>query len=144
MEIKDIKTEYRMQEIHKMIQARAESGLTVNEWCQKNNFLEGSYYYWLRKIRNNTVVEMKPRNEIVQVPIMVEKNPERKTKPIKMKYKDMELEIPTGTETADIVEILRAVYSGGKTTLSGVLDPCIRRIRATFPEKLSQSSAQIE
>ena len=111
MEIKDIKAEYRMQEMHKMIQSRAESGLTISEWCQQNNFSEGSYYYWLRKIRNNAVAEMKPRNEIVQVPIMVEKNPERKTKPIKLKYKDMELEIPTGTETADIVEILRAVKS---------------------------------
>ena len=31
MEIKDIKAEYRMQEMHKMIQSRAESGLTVSE-----------------------------------------------------------------------------------------------------------------
>ena len=52
---------------------------------------------------------MKSRNEIVQVPIMVEKNPKRKTKPIKLKYKDMEVEIPTGTETADIVEILQGI-----------------------------------
>ena len=29
MEIKDIKAEYRMQEMHKLIYARAESGLTV-------------------------------------------------------------------------------------------------------------------
>ena len=31
MEIKEIKAEYRMQEMHKMIQSRAESDLTVNK-----------------------------------------------------------------------------------------------------------------
>ena len=71
MEIKDIKTEYRMQEMHKMIQSRADSGLTVSEWCQQNNFSEGSYYYWLRKIRNNAVAEMKPRRPIILIHINI-------------------------------------------------------------------------
>ena len=32
MEIKDIKAEYRMQEMHKMIRSRAESGLSLREF----------------------------------------------------------------------------------------------------------------
>ena len=111
MEIKDVKSEIRMQEMQKVIQARIASGLTVSEWCQQNNFSEGSYYYWLKKIRDNTLEEMSSRNEIVQVPIIPQKNAGGKPKPIKIKYKDMELEIPSGTEMADILAVLGAVKS---------------------------------
>ena len=109
MEIKEVKSEIRMQEMQKVIQARMESGLTVSEWCQQNNFSEG--YYWLKKIRDNALEEMNSRNEIVQVPIIPQKNAEGKPKLIKIKYKDMELEIPSGTETADILAVLGAVKS---------------------------------
>ena len=111
MEIKEIRAEYRMQEMQKVLQARMESGLTISEWCQQNNFSEGSYYYWLKKIRNNTIEEMNTGNEIVQLPITLQKTPARKAEPITVKYKNMELEIPGGTETSDILAVLRAVKS---------------------------------
>lgn len=44
MKIQEVKAKYRMQEMQKMIRARTERGLTVSEWCQENNFSEGSYY----------------------------------------------------------------------------------------------------
>ena len=109
MEIKEIKAEFRMGEMQKVIRARAESGLTISEWCQQNNFSEGSYYYWLKKIREKTIGEAEAKNEIVQVPVMLQKSPERKIKPVRIKYKDMELEIPCGMETEDIAAVLRAV-----------------------------------
>ena len=111
MKIQEMKSEYRMQEMQKMIRARTESGLTVSEWCQENNFSEGSYYYWLKKIREKTIEEVETGNEIVQVPIMLQKTAERKIKPVRIKYKDMELEIPCGMGTEDILAVLRAVKS---------------------------------
>ncbi len=62
MKIQEMKAEYRIQEMQKMIRARTESGLTVSEWCQENNFSEGSYYYWLKKIREKTIEEVKIGN----------------------------------------------------------------------------------
>lgn len=111
MKIEEIKSEYRMQEMQKVIQARLESGLTVSEWCQQNSFSEGSYYYWLKKIRNKTLEGMNSGNEIIPVPITLQKATERKTKPIRLRYKDIELEIPCGTETTDILAVLQAVKS---------------------------------
>ena len=111
MKIQEMKSEYRMQEMQKVIRARTESGLTVSEWCQENNFSEGSYYYWLKKIREKTIEEVETGNEIVQVPIILHKNPERKIKPVRIKYKDMELEIPCGMGTEDILAVLRAIKS---------------------------------
>ena len=111
MEIKEIKAEYRLQEMQEIIRSRAESGLTISAWCQRNNFSEGSYYYWLRKIRNNAIEAINPVNEIVQVPITLQKTSAREVEPITVKYKNMELEIPCGTETSDILAVLRAVKS---------------------------------
>lgn len=111
MEIKEKKAEYRMQEMQKAIQARMESGLTISEWCQRNNFSEGSYYYWLKKIRERAVKKIDTKNEIVQVPIIAQKRHEGKRTPVRIKYKDLELEIPCDMDTEDIVAILRAVKS---------------------------------
>ena len=111
MEIKEIKAEYRMQEMQKAIQSRMESGLTISEWCQQNHFSEGSYYYWLKKIRNNAIEAMNSENEIVQVPVTLQTTPAKKAEPITLKYKKMELEIPSGTEISDILAVLRAVQS---------------------------------
>ena len=107
MKIQEMKAEYRIQEMQKMIRARTESGLTVSEWCQENNFSEGSYYYWLKKIREKTIEEVETGNEIVQVPIMLQET----IKPVRIKYKDMELEIPFGIGTEEILSVLRAVKS---------------------------------
>lgn len=111
MKIQEMKSEYRIQEMQKMIHAHTESGLTVSEWCLENNFSEGSYYYWLKKIREETIEEVETGNEIVQVPILLQKTAERKIKPVRIKYKDMELEIPWGMGTEDILAVLRAVKS---------------------------------
>lgn len=111
MELKEVKTEYRMQEMQKAIQARTESGLTISEWCQKNNISKGSYYYWLRKIRNRVVEKINSKNEIIEVPIIQQNSSDRNMMPIKIKYKEMELEIPCGIKTEDIIAILRAVKS---------------------------------
>ena len=35
----------------------AESGdFTIKEYCQKNGLMEGQYYYWQHKLRNNSQV----------------------------------------------------------------------------------------
>ena len=54
-----------MQKMQKAIQARIESGLTVSEWCKQIIFLEGSYYYWMKKNKEKTIEEVEARNEIV-------------------------------------------------------------------------------
>ena len=34
-----------------------ESGLTVREWCKKKGITHGSYYYWLRVIREEALIK---------------------------------------------------------------------------------------
>lgn len=39
-----------------MIQERIESGLSIKTWCAKNQVSEASYYYWLKTIREDSLV----------------------------------------------------------------------------------------
>ena len=106
MKIQEMKSEYRIQEMQKMIHARTESGLTVSEWCQENNFSEGSYYYWLKKNHRKTITEVESENKIIKVPIMLQKKTERKIKPIRVKCKDMEQKIPCGKDNSAVASRL--------------------------------------
>ena len=39
-----------------LIQERTESGLSIKSWCVKNQVSEASYYYWLKTIREDSLV----------------------------------------------------------------------------------------
>jgi hypothetical protein len=51
----EVKNHYSLQKWSSIIQECTSSGLPVRHWCQQNDILEGSYYYWLRKIRIKTL-----------------------------------------------------------------------------------------
>ena len=71
--ITDAKTEFRLKQWSKIIQACQTSGMTVVSWCNQNNVKIKSYYYWLRKLRTLTceagsLVPQKTEQVIVTVP----------------------------------------------------------------------------
>jgi hypothetical protein len=51
----EVKNHYSLQKWSSIIQECTTSGLPVRQWCQQNGILEGSYYYWLKKIRLKTL-----------------------------------------------------------------------------------------
>lgn len=55
MTTQEVKNHYSMQKWTSIIQECSTSGLPVRQWCRQNGILEGSYYYWLRKIRLKTL-----------------------------------------------------------------------------------------
>jgi hypothetical protein len=71
--ITDAKTEFRLKQWSKIIQACQTSGMTVVSWCNQNNVKIKSYYYWLRKLRTlaceaGSLVPQKTEQVIVPVP----------------------------------------------------------------------------
>lgn len=70
-------TNIRIQQWAAVFKAKAESGLTVDEYCDQNGISRNAYYYWLRRARaaalentQTTFVELKaPKTEAVpQIP----------------------------------------------------------------------------
>ncbi|MCH4891424.1 hypothetical protein EZV73_27895 [Acidaminobacter sp. JC074] len=56
----------------KIISERNASGLTVKEYCFQHNLNQGSYYYWLKKIRKGVLEENSTHEEPINtlVPMM--------------------------------------------------------------------------
>lgn len=49
-----------MEQWEKLINDRQNSGLQVDEWCEKNQISRHAYYYWLRKIRKKACESILP------------------------------------------------------------------------------------
>ena len=70
--ITDAKTEFRLKQWTKIIEACQTSGMTVVGWCSQNNVKVKSYYYWLRRVRTlacqtGALVSQKTEQQIVPV-----------------------------------------------------------------------------
>ena len=66
----------RLMQWRGIIQERIQSGLTVDEYCERRNLSRNAYYYWLRRIKIATIencsdrfVELLPqKSDPVQIP----------------------------------------------------------------------------
>lgn len=62
-----VKQEIRLQEWAAQIEAQQESGKTVQQWCIENGIKEKTYYYRLRRVREQCVGSAPA---VVSVPVL--------------------------------------------------------------------------
>lgn len=55
MTTQELKKQYSLQQWASLVQECRASGLPVKQWCDKNGILQGSYYYWLKKMRSKAI-----------------------------------------------------------------------------------------
>lgn len=98
-EIAVIKTQVQKAEWTERIRQCKESGLTVTAWCQQNSINPKTYYYHLRKIRNEIC-------EQIAVPVMcVQEN----SPTVKIHIGDAVTEIPEGVSEQTVTSVIRAI-----------------------------------
>ena len=92
------------------------SGMTVSDWCNINDVSNKSYYYWMRKIKreafNSLPVESKNRTATTSVtsPFAEVQIPNIKpTSAIRVYLAQAVVDIPDGTTSATLTEVLNAV-----------------------------------
>ena len=61
-DVQSIKKQLHMQQWTAIIEDRIASGLKINEYCEKNQLSRNSYFYWLRKIREERATSVLPDN----------------------------------------------------------------------------------
>lgn len=59
-EVTYMKTKFRQEQWEKLIADCQNSGLKVDEWCEKKQVSRHAYYYWLRKIRKKACDSILP------------------------------------------------------------------------------------
>lgn len=59
-DVQSIKKQLHMQQWITIIQDRIASGLKIDEYCEKNQLSRNSYFYWLRKLREESAASALP------------------------------------------------------------------------------------
>ena len=98
-----VKKEVQLQNWSETELARQESGLTVTQWCKQEKISTSSYYYRLRKIRENLCK---------QIPVQVteiKENTETDHAAIRIVSGDLKVEISTDVSSEKIAAIIGAL-----------------------------------
>ena len=98
--IASVKNEVQLREWQKQIQAQQSSGLTVQQWCKENGVNIKTYYYHLRKVRNQ-LIESAPSIVPLTIPetksdIIIEKN-------------DIKISLPSDISAEILVAVIREI-----------------------------------
>ncbi len=51
MDTRNVKREYFIKQWEAIFADRLESGLTINDYCERNNLSRNTYFYWLKIVR---------------------------------------------------------------------------------------------
>ena len=112
-----VKNQMRARNWQKLIQARQDSGQTVVSWCRENNINIKTYYYWLRKLRQQEIVKQ-------ELPVTVEA-PE---KPVV--FKQLEVHTPVaGTQAAVIIRLPSATVEVAEGTSQATIEAVLLALR---------------
>ena len=58
MDTQKVAAEYRMSQWAQIIQARADSGQSIKDFCQTEGINRNAYFYWLKKLRESACTEL--------------------------------------------------------------------------------------
>lgn len=110
-QVTQTKVLFRREQWKKIIAECQVSGLPIKTWCDQNGFKEQSYYYYLKKIREQ---------EIDKLPASL---PEPMEKPVL--FKKLEVQTPINTQAAVIIHLPAAaleIHNGAtQQTIEAVL-----------------------
>ena len=64
------KMNFRKEQWRQFILERQASGLTINNWCQQHGFKRTTYFYWLRRIRQEACQTLPEPQAVAPVPFV--------------------------------------------------------------------------
>lgn len=99
-----VRNEYRMETWSALIQECNASGLSNREFCRQHGISEKSFYYWLRKLRQQAA-EAAETHLIKLDPTPAEENM------LHIRYHGAELRLPTGVDMDVVAGLLRSIQS---------------------------------
>ncbi len=110
------KNQIRAENWRGLIHACQQSGQSVVNWCEENNINQKTYYYWLRKLRNQ---ELSGKELPVPLP---------DSKPVV--FKQLEVQSPVaGTQAAVIIHLPSATIEVTDGTSQATLEAVLLALK---------------
>ena len=100
-------SQIRLKNWATIIQDRKESGLSVNDYCAQHQLSRDAYYYWLRKIKENLLVESGFVEVALPVPLPVQKSqPSDSKEMMRLRFQGIQLDIPLSVSRDTLLMII--------------------------------------
>lgn len=99
-----VRNEYRMENWLALIQECNASGLSNREFCRQHGISEKSFYYWLRKLRNQAV-------ETAETRLVKLESGAPEENPLEIRYHGAELRLPSDVDMDAVAALLRSIQS---------------------------------
>jgi transposase-like protein len=115
--MKSVKHEMLKQKWRQHIRECQQSGLTVKRWCLENEVRESQYYYWLKTIREESLVQagslaMTGTTQFAEVMLKQESvHPVSQETCAVLRIAGFEVEVLNGANTETLANILRILKS---------------------------------
>lgn len=107
MDVKKVTQDVRLQQWANTIRECNASGLSVKSWCKEQNIGEGSYYYWLKKLRKSACDLMPDEKKFVPVHVPdVASETQSSSHAILIHKGDISIEFPNDIPLSTIISIL--------------------------------------
>lgn len=113
--VTQVKTHLRLEQWKKLISECQNSGMTVRAWCVQNGFKEQSYYYYLKKIREQAIkdlpVPMKEEKPVVFQKLEVQPPVQNTKAAVIIRLPNAILEINEGASQQTVQAVLLALQN---------------------------------
>ena len=111
--VTQVKTQLRLEKWKKIISECQNSGMPVRTWCMQNGLKEQSYYYYLKKIREQIIedlpVPLKEEKPVVFQKLEVHPHAQNINASVILRLPNAVLEINEGTSQQTIQAVLLAL-----------------------------------
>ena len=114
-QVTQIKTQLRMEQWKQLIEECQKSEMSVTAWCKENNVSESSYYYYLKRFRQQAIasltVPMETESKTIFKKVEVSPYLSNPSAAVVLRLPQATLEIAEGTSQQTIQAVLLALQS---------------------------------
>lgn len=115
MNTREATRQFRIQQWTQIIHDRAESGMTIKDYCKKNNLGRDAYFYWAKIIKEEALKNL-PQQQFVELPLsqtsdlpQVARSTPVFTAELKLQIKDVSITVTDATSPALLARTLEVV-----------------------------------
>ena len=94
-----------------VIDAQAQSGLTIQDFCKANRLAESSFYLWRGRLKKSKATSSVRFAEVISFTPPKAAINNKHSQPLKIQFHQLSIEIPPGFDPATIHAVLETLWS---------------------------------